>query len=79
MAPKIKDIVLMAVGLLVVAIIFPISLGYLGGAGDSTVTINGTASALSTLVDPSVLVLLTILLPIVAIIAVILGYLQYTK
>ncbi len=80
MAPKIKDVILLAVALMVVAVIFPIALGLIGNSGNSfisnsTVGNITTTTILSDVIDPSVITLLTILLPIIAIIAVVLFFL----
>ena len=86
---KIKDVILLAVALMVVAVIFPIALGLIGGAGSSPfsymsypygnstgVLVSGT---LADVIDPSVITMLTILLPIIAIIAVVLFFLPKVK
>ena len=65
---------MIAVSLMVVALILPISLGLLAAAGSQTVTVNGTATAVNTLVDPTVLTILTVLLPIIAVIGIALYY-----
>ena len=71
---SIKQVILLAVALMVVAVIFPIALGLIGNAGN--VVVNATSGAtLSDVVDPSVVTLLTVLLPIIAIIAVVLFFL----
>lgn len=74
MANKINSIVMIAVSLMVVAIIMPIALGLLGGAGDTAVSINGTSTLVSTLVDPNVLTMLTVLLPIIAVVGIAIKY-----
>ena len=74
----IKNIILLAVALMVVAVIFPIALGLIGNAG--RVIINATSGArLEDVVDPSIITLLTVLLPIIAIIAVVLYFLPKSK
>ncbi|GAG85919.1 unnamed protein product, partial [marine sediment metagenome] len=59
MAVGVRNVITIAVSLMVIALILPLGLGLLGGAGDTL--INGTA--LSTIIDPSVLTLLTVLIP----------------
>ncbi len=78
MAAKIKDVILLAVALMVVAVIFPIALGLIGNAGNVIVDAS-TNATLSSVVDPSIITLLTILLPIIAIIAVVLFFLPTMK
>lgn len=74
MAPPVKQVIMVVVSLMVIALIFPIGLGLISAAGDTIVYINGTGSALSTLVDPSVLMLLTVLLPILAVIGLVMYF-----
>jgi len=71
---SVKDVIMIAVSLMVVALILPLGLGLISGAGDTMVTVNGTESALSDLVDPSVLTLLTVLIPILAVIGIAVAY-----
>ena len=73
---EIKNVILLAVALMVVAVIFPIALGLIGNAGN--VLVNGT-HRLDEVVDPSIITLLTVLLPIIAIIAVVLFFLPKVK
>ena len=79
--PEIKNVILLAVALMVVAVIFPIALGLIGNAGNVIVnsTENATNPFLSDVVDPSIITLLTVLLPIIAIIAVVLFFLPKVK
>lgn len=75
---QIKDVILLAVALMVVAVIFPIALGLIGNAGN--VVVNTTSGdTLIDVVDPSIITLLTVLLPIIAIIAVVLFFLPKVK
>jgi hypothetical protein len=76
MGVGIKNVMMIAVSLMVVAVILPIGLGLLAGAGDTMITINGTQTALSDLVDPSVLTLLTVMIPILAVIGIAIGYIS---
>ena len=65
---------MIAISLIVVAVIMPMALGMLGASGSTTV-VNGTGTApLSELVDGSIITLLTVLLPIVAIVGVLIYY-----
>lgn len=66
---------MIVISLVVIAVIFPLGLGLISAAGDSNVTVNGVATPLSTLVDPAVLTLLTVLLPILAVIGIVLYFL----
>ena len=76
-----QKIIGLAVSLIIIAVIFPIALGLIGNAGN--VIVNSTANAtnpyLSDVIDPTVLVLLVTLLPIIAIISVVMIFLPKTK
>ncbi|GAH74318.1 unnamed protein product, partial [marine sediment metagenome] len=57
------------------AVILPLGIGLVSIMGDALVTLpNGTQVALSTVADPTVITLLTILLPILAVIGIIMGF-----
>jgi len=77
LANNIRILVMLAVGLMVVAVIYPIALGLIGNSGNVVInsTVNATNNRLSDVIDPAVLTLLTVLLPIIAIIAVVLIFL----
>ncbi len=75
---EIKNVILLAVALMVVAVIFPIALGLIGNAGNVVVN-SSSGERLSDVVDPSIITLLTVLLPIIAIIAVVLFFLPKVK
>lgn len=73
-------IIMLAISLIIVAIIFPIALGLIGVAGDVVISnISGVVKTLSDVIDPTVLILLTVLLPIIAIIAVVMYFLPKGK
>lgn len=75
-----SKIIMLAVALIIVAVIFPIALGLLGLSGEVIVSnATGTPRTLSDVIDPTVLVLLTVLLPIIAIIAVVMYFLPKSK
>ena len=69
------------VALIVIAVLFPIGLGLVGAAGNTWVNIgadeNGTAlfDNLNAVVDPTVLILLTVLVPILAVIGIVMFFL----
>lgn len=71
--------IIIAIALVVIAIILPIGLVYISEAGSTTVSINGTDVALEDSADPAVLTLLTILLPILVVIAIVMYFLPRTK
>jgi len=74
---SVKGVIMIAVSLMVIALILPLGLGLISGAGDTMITVNGTSTALSELVDPSVLVLLTVLIPILAVIGIAVAYVSF--
>lgn len=76
--PTVKQVVMIAVSLMVVALILPLALGLLGGADLLSVSINGTSYAITDLVDSSVLTMLTVLIPILAIVGIAIGYIHYS-
>lgn len=73
MGTSVKDVIMIAVSLMVIALILPLGLGLLGLAGDTV--INGT-TILSEIIDPSVLTLLTVLIPILAVIGIAVSFIK---
>ena len=73
MGTSVKDVIMIAVSLMVIALILPLGLGLLGMAGDTV--INGT-TVLSEIIDPSVLTLLTVLIPILAVIGIAVSFIK---
>ena len=76
MAVSVRKVIMIAVSLMVIALILPLGLGLLSGAGDTEITVNNVTQALSDLVDPSVLTLLTVLIPILAVIGIAVAYIS---
>ena len=78
---SIKYIIMAVVALIVIAVLFPIGLGLIGNVGETWVSgfadVNGTAYSdqLKNLVDPTVLILLSILVPILAVIGIVMFFL----
>ena len=77
--PSLTQPIRIVVSLIIIATILPIGIGLVSAMGDAMVTINGTAVALSTVADPTVITLLEILLPILVVIGIIMGFLRATK
>jgi len=73
MAIGVRNVITIAVSLMVIALILPLGLGLLGMAGDTV--INGTTK-LSEVIDPSVLTLLTVLIPILAVIGIAVSFIS---
>lgn len=77
---EIKSVILIAVSLMVIAVIFPIALALIGTADEYLVSnVSGTEVYLTDVIDPSILTLLTVLLPIIAIISIVMYFLPRTK
>ena len=85
-----QKIIMIAITLVVIAIILPIGLVYIGTAGDTTVQmtqiINDSTGELGQVnvtlteaVDPAIITLLTILLPILVVIVIIMYFLPKTR
>lgn len=74
MGMSIRQIVGMAVSLLVIAVISPIAFVYLVNAGDTNVLINGVNKTINGSGNAAIGTLLTILLPIVAVVGLIIAF-----
>jgi len=75
-----SQVILVAIALIVIAIILPIGLAYIGSAGTTNVTLaDGSTTTLQNAVDPAVITLLTILLPILVVIGIIMYFIPSSK
>ena len=73
---SVRYIIMAVVALIVIAVLFPIGLGLIGNAGETWVSLNSTTQdQLKNLVDPTVLILLTVLVPILAVIGIVMFFL----
>ena len=76
MATNVKQVILIAVSLIVIATILPLAIGLISIAGDTVITVanatglNESAILLSDVADPAVITLLTVLLPVLAVIGI---------
>jgi hypothetical protein len=77
MAISIQKVVMLSVSLLVIGLIMPLGLAYIANAGNTNVVVNGTTYTLSNIVDSSVLTLLTVLIPILAVIGIAIAYIKF--
>jgi len=68
MTTQIKQVILIAISLIVIATILPLAIGLISVSGE--VIINANNDTLADVCDPAVLSLLTILLPILAVISI---------
>ena len=81
MANDIKRIILIAIALMVIGVIVPIAIGLVANAGNVIVnsTVNATNPRLSDVADPSIVLMIEVLLPIIAVIAIVLMFLPRGK
>jgi len=76
LSSNVKNVILIAISLIVIATILPLAIGLISNAGNTIITVanatgqNESARTLSDIADPSVITLLTILLPILAVIGI---------
>ena len=73
-SPSSRSIIMLVISLVIVGMLLPIGLAYIGGAADTYVVVNGVNQTLADWVDPTVISLLTIIVPIVAVVSVLLFY-----
>lgn len=82
---NLNTVVLLAVTLMVIAIVLPIGLAYIGSLDQYTHTYinatsgNETTVHLNQIIDPAVITLLTILLPILVVIGIIMYYIPRNR
>jgi hypothetical protein len=80
---KVKDVIMIGVALMVIALILPLGLGLLGLAGDTVLVVynatglNESAITLADAVDPSVMTLVSVLIPILAVIGIAIGFVSF--
>lgn len=77
MALGFKNIVMIAVSLVLLGVVMPLGLAYISGAEYMNITVGGTTQTLAEWVDPSVLVILTVLVPILAVIGIAIAYIKF--
>jgi len=73
------EIVSMLIALVLIAFVLPVGLGLVGAFGDYNVTINGTSQAISTILDANVITLVETVVPIMAILSIVMGFLPRFK
>jgi len=83
MARDVGSIVIIAVQLLVIGIVLPLGLGYIALADTYNVSWSGvwneTATTLADVVDPAIITLLTILIPILAVIGIAISFISMAR
>lgn len=78
MGNDIKRVILIAVALMVIGVIIPIAVGLVANAGN--VIVDSTTNAtLTDVADPSVVLMIEVLIPIIAVIAIVLMFLPSKK
>ena len=76
MGVGVREVIMIAVSLMIIALILPLGLGLLGLAEETIIVaynatgLNESAILLKDVIDPSVLTILTVLIPILAIIGI---------
>lgn len=75
MAMSIKNVVMIAVSLMIIALILPLGLGLLANAGDTVIDAT-TNETLADVLDPNVITLLTVLIPILAVVGIAVAYIR---
>jgi len=76
LANDIKRVILIAVALMVIGVIVPIAVGLIANAGNVIVDAgNSTSAPLDQVADPSVILMIEVLIPIIAVIAIVLMFL----
>ncbi|UTU47199.1 His1-like major capsid protein [Muninn virus] len=76
---EIKYIVGLAISLIIIAVIVPIGLAYLAGAANMSITVGNTTKTLSQWIDPTVLTLLTVLVPIMVVVGIVVAFVPKTS
>lgn len=79
MGLSIKDVVMLVLTMVIIGYIFPLAIGTVSAMDLAVIELNGTAYAITELVDPAVITLITVVLPIVATIGIILSFLSYSR
>jgi len=80
MSADVRKVILIAVALIVIATVLPLAIGLISMAGDTIVSnVSGVEKTLTDVADPAVITLLTVLLPILAIIGITMYFLPKMK
>jgi len=79
MAISAKNIIMIAISLIIISIILPIALTYTAVIPVQEVVVNNVTYTVGDQVDSSLITMLTILIPLMALIGILLAYVQYTR
>lgn len=78
MAMSVRSVVAIVVSFIVIGVVLPLGLGYIATFGDAQITLpNGSSAVLSDVIDPTIITLVEVLLPILAVIGIIMTYVAY--
>ena len=82
MAPPVNRVIMIVIALMVIGVVLPLGIGMIAIMDEVLISVpfnmtglNETQLPLSEVVDPSIIVLLTVLLPILAVIGIIMYFL----
>ncbi|QYW08115.1 His1-like major capsid protein [Lokiarchaeota virus WyrdV1] len=76
MAPPVNRVIMIVIALMVIAVIIPLAIGMIAVMDLAVITYpNGSTGVLKDVADPAVIILLTVLLPILAVIGLIMYFL----
>jgi len=77
MAIEVENIIIIAISMMVIAVILPLALGLLAIAGETVISnVSGNVIYFKDAVDPSVLTILTVLVPILAVVGIAITFIK---
>jgi len=77
MAIEVENIIIIAISMMVIAVILPLALGLLAIAGETVISnVSGNVVYFKDAVDPSVLTILTVLVPILAVVGIAITFIK---
>jgi len=79
MAMSTKNIITIAISLIIIAVILPIALTYIATIPAQEVVVSNTTYTVGNEIDSSLLTVLTILIPLMALIGILMAYVSYTR
>jgi len=79
MAMSTKNIITIAISLIIIAVILPIALTYIATIPVQEVVVSNTTYTVGNEIDSSLLTVLTILIPLMALIGILMAYVSYTR
>lgn len=73
-SPSTRGIIMLVISLIIVGMLLPIGLAYIAGSANTYIVVNGVNQTLAEWVDPTIISLLTIIVPIVAVVSIVIYY-----